>query len=107
MHDLFAICTCYTGICEQSAQDIRGDAHESFSQSHEYLRRDSQHLGFRCIFELFKSVMGDNINTAFDVYTEIDGDRAIGITHGYIPSYYGNRLIKKLRESKIPLERII
>jgi len=60
-----------------------------------------------CIFELFKSVMGDNINTAFDVYTEIDGDRAIGITHGYIPSYYGNRLIKKLRESKFPLERII
>jgi len=51
--------------------------------------------------------MDDNINTAFDVYTEIDGDRAIGITHGYIPSYYGNRLIKKLRESKFPLERII
>ena len=60
-----------------------------------------------CIFELFKSVIDDNINTAFDVYTEIDGDRAIGITHGYIPSYYGNRLIKKLRESKFPLERII
>jgi hypothetical protein len=51
--------------------------------------------------------MDDNISTAFDVYTEIDGDRAIGITHGYIPSYYGNRLIKKLRESKFPLERII
>ena len=60
-----------------------------------------------CIFELFKSVMGGNINYEFDVYTEIDGDRAIGITHGYIPSYYGNRLIKKLRESKFPLERII
>jgi len=60
-----------------------------------------------CIFELFKSVMDDNINIAFDVYTEIDGDRAIGITHGFIPSYYGNRLIKKLRESKFPLERII
>ena len=36
-----------------------------------------------CIFELFQSVMGDNSNYEFDVYTEIDRDKgAVGITHG-------------------------
>ena len=39
-----------------------------------------------CIFELFKSVMDDNINTAFDVYTDRGTNRAVGITHGCRPS---------------------
>ena len=43
-----------------------------------------------CIFELYKSVMGDNSNYEFDVYTETyhtNGDiGAVGITHGIIPS---------------------
>ena len=67
-----------------------------------------------CIFELFKSVMGDNSDYEFDVYTEIDGNigRAIGITHGYIPSDSRKgdthkSIDKKDRESKFPLDRIL
>jgi hypothetical protein len=61
-----------------------------------------------CIFELFKSVMGDNSNYEFDVYTEIvGGSGAVGITHGYIPSDYRNPYSKKRRESKFPLDRIL
>jgi len=61
-----------------------------------------------CIFELFKSVMGDNSNYEFDVYTEIDGDRgAVGITHGYIGSDSGKSHLKKYRESHFPLDRIL
>ena len=61
-----------------------------------------------CIFELFKSVMGDNSNYEFDVYTEIDGDRgAVGITHGLIPSDEGESFNKQYRESKFPLDRIL
>ena len=63
-------------------------------------------------FDVFKSVMGGNSDYEFDVYTEIDGGRAVGITHGFIPrdghpdtpiTYY----IKKERESKFPLDRIL
>jgi hypothetical protein len=63
-----------------------------------------------CIFELFKSVMDYNSNYELDVYTEIDGDRAVGITHGYIPSdlkYNKKSFKKKRRESKFPLDRIL
>ena len=65
-----------------------------------------------CIFELFKSVMGDNSNYEFDIYTEIDtdidGDKgAVGITHGYTSSDYGTSSIKKKRESEFPLDRIL
>ena len=63
-----------------------------------------------CIFELFKSVMGDNSNYEFDVYTEIDTDGdigAVGITHGYIRSDGNNPFVKTERESKFPLDRIL
>jgi hypothetical protein len=44
----------------------------------------------------------------FDVYTEINGDNAIGITHGYIqPIYEGESRRKKNRERDFPLERIL
>ena len=59
-----------------------------------------------CIFELFKSVMGGNSNYEFDVYTEIDGDKAVGITHG-CTSRDKNSSAKKSRESKFPLDRIL
>ena len=60
-----------------------------------------------CIFELFKSVMSGNSKFEFDVYTEIDGDKgAVGITHGFIPSD-GHSNMKKDRESKFPLDRIL
>ena len=63
-------------------------------------------------FEIFKSVMGGNSDYEFDVYTEIDGDRAVGITHGLIPSDgHPDALIstymKKQRESEFPLDRIL
>jgi len=60
-----------------------------------------------CIFELFKSVMGGNSNYEFDVYTEINGDKAVGITHGYIPRDYGTSVLKDLRESAFPLDKIL
>jgi hypothetical protein len=61
-----------------------------------------------CIFELFKSMMGDNSNYEFDIYTEIDGDKgAVGITHGYIRSDHGHSHTKKHRESTFPLDRIL
>ena len=61
-----------------------------------------------CIFELFKSVMGDNSNYEFDIYTDIDRDRrAVGITHGYSLSDDGSPRLKKNRESKFPLDRIL
>ena len=67
-----------------------------------------------CISELYKSVMGGNSNYEFDVYTEIDGnrrclhrDRAVGITHGFIPSDNGRSSCKKSRESEFPLDRIL
>ncbi len=61
-----------------------------------------------CIFELFKSVMGDNINYEFDVYTERDGGSgAVGITHGYIPSDGNNPFVKTERESEFLLDRIL
>jgi ribosomal protein S13 len=57
--------------------------------------------------------MGDNSKYEFDIYTEIDRDRgAVGITHGYIPgdrnidNSFGSS-IKKERESKFPLDRIL
>jgi len=59
-----------------------------------------------CIFELFKSVMGENSNYEFDIYTEIDGDKAVGITHGYT-SRDKNSSTKKSRESEFPLDRIL
>jgi len=64
------------------------------------------------LFEIFKTVMGGNSKYEFDVYTEIDGDRAVGITHGLIPSDgHPDALIstymKKQRESKFPLDRIL
>jgi len=51
-------------------------------------------------------------NYMFDVYTEIDGGRAVGITHGYIPIdfEYGDgvkNFWKKKRESEFPLDRIL
>ena len=61
-----------------------------------------------CIFELFKSVMGDNSKFEFDVYTEIDGDRrAVGITHGLVPSDMGDSFYRRSRESEFPLDRIL
>jgi len=61
-----------------------------------------------CIFELFKSVMGDNSNYEFDVYTEIDGDKgAVGITHGLVPIDMGDSFYKRSREYKFPLNRIL
>ena len=59
-----------------------------------------------CIFELFKSVMGGNSSYEFDVYTEIDGDKAAGITHG-CTSRDKNSSTKKSRESEFPLDRIL
>ena len=41
---------------------------------------------FWCLFELFKSVVSGDINYELDIYTEIDGDRAVGITLGYVPT---------------------
>ena len=60
-----------------------------------------------CIFELFKSVMDGNSSYEFDVYTEIDGDKAVGITHGYIPTDQGDSQRKKRRERNFPLRRIL
>ena len=61
-----------------------------------------------CIFELFKSMIGDNSNYEFDIYTEIDRDRgAAGITHGYIPEDRTIEVYKKQRQSKFPLDRIL
>jgi hypothetical protein len=61
-----------------------------------------------CIFELFKSVKDNNSNYEFDVYTEIDRDRgAVGINHGFIPSDYIESYLRKRRESKFPLDRIL
>ena len=62
-----------------------------------------------CIFELFKSVMGgNNSKYEFDVYTDRGGDnRAVGITHGYIPSDNGESDYKKHREYEFPLDRIL
>jgi hypothetical protein len=54
-----------------------------------------------CIFELFKSVMGDNSNYEFDIYTERDeGSGAVGITHSYTSTDYGTSSIKTERESE-------
>ena len=60
-----------------------------------------------CIFELFKSVKDNNSNYVFDVYTEIDGNKAVGITHGFIPSDSADSYCKKLRETEFPLDRIL
>jgi len=52
--------------------------------------------------------MSDNINYEFDIYTEIDRDiGAVGITHAYSSSDHGNPSVKKRRESKFPLDRIL
>jgi len=56
--------------------------------------------------------MDGDCKYVFDVYTEIDGDKAVGITHGYIPSdrERGDNLMssrKKERESKFPMDRIL
>jgi len=62
-----------------------------------------------CIFELYKSVIGRDMNHEFDVYTEIDerSTKAVGITHGLVPMDEGIVYTKKYREAKFPLERIL
>jgi len=51
--------------------------------------------------------MDGNSNFEFDVYTEIDGDKAVGITHGFIPSDIEDSYSKKLRETEFPLDRVL
>jgi hypothetical protein len=48
----------------------------------------------------------------FDIYTETDSNEAVGITHGFLSSDYkrGDDIksyIKKIRESKYPIDRIL
>jgi hypothetical protein len=60
-----------------------------------------------CIYEVYMSVMGGNSSYEFDVYTKIDGDKAIGITHGCMPIDKSESRRKKRRERNFPLERIL
>ena len=64
------------------------------------------------MYEVYKSVMDDNSNYEFDVYTAINRFRAAGITHGYISKDNqfgadGKSYQKKVRQSRFPLDRIL
>ena len=68
-----------------------------------------------CLYEAYKSVtfVRNDKEYKFDVYTpvedkDIDGTYgAVGITDGYITSDHSNLLLKKERESKFPLDRVL
>ena len=56
--------------------------------------------------------MGNDRKCEFDIYTETDSNEAVGITHGFLSSDYkrGDNIksyVKKIRESKYPIERIL
>jgi len=65
-----------------------------------------------CIYELYKSVMENDRKCEFDIYTETDSNEAVGITHGFLSSDYKRgddikSFVKKIRESKYPIDRIL
>lgn len=68
-----------------------------------------------CLYNAYKSVtfVRNDRQYKFDVYTPVedkdfDGTYgAVGITDGYIPSDHSNLLLKRERESKFPLDRVL